>query len=306
MFIIVLIAAIVLAVLVCIQYKNAYPSPKTAVVAFTGTMGSGKTFSAVNSLKREYKWRRLTWRVKRAVWLVTGKRGEEPAEPSVWSNIPLLVRYSRNPKKRVYARPVTLALLTCEDKFPENSLVLLDEISVMCDQYDFDDPLVMERLGRLMKFYRHWTGGKVYITEQAVSCVTKPIRDKMGMVYQCEGLSRWLLVSPFVKIRIRPLVMVDSEVSATSDTVETEAVPYLFFFSPPRLFQSRKKRAYDSRCYKPIYHEGATHSPDFSPSTLTTRYLCDIVSDTKRKADYKKSRQTEKDWIYRDNPTDDE
>lgn len=302
MFIIFLIAAVVVVVLLVIQYKNAYPTPKSSVLAFTGTMGSGKTFSAVNALKREYRVRRLLWRVRVAVWFLTGKKGEKPAAPSVWSNIPLLVRYKRNPKKRVYAQPVTMRLLTCDDKFPENSLVLLDEISTMCDQYDFDDPLVMERLGKLMKFYRHWTGGKIYITEQAVSCITKPIRDKMGIVYQCEGLSRWLLVMPFVKIRIRPLVMVDAEVSTASDVVATDDVPYLFFYAPPRFLRSRKKRAYDSRCYKPIYHEGAVRKPDFDGETLTTRYLCDIVSDVKRKADYKKSRQSEKDWIYTEPP----
>lgn len=300
MIVIFLVIAVVFAVILVMQFKNAYPAPSTSVVAFTGTMGSGKTFSAVNMLKREYRIRRLLWRAKSLWWLFTGKRGEEPAPPVVWSSIPLLVRYKRNPKNRVYARPVTERLLTCEDKFPENSLVLLDEISIMCDQYDFDDPLVMERVGRLMKFYRHWTGGKIYITEQAVSCVTKPIRDKMGMTYQCEGVSRWLLVMPFVKVRIRPLLMVDAEVSAVTDTVATDEVPYLFFYSPPRLFQSKKKRAYDSRCYRPIYHEGASRSPDFVADRLSTRYLCDICSDADRRKEYKKSRHQEKDWIYTD------
>lgn len=298
--ILLVILFVILLIVILVQYKNAYPMPKTSVVGFTGTMGSGKTFSAVNMLRREYRLRRLVWAFQSVIWAITpkSKRGSKPVPPSVWSNIPLLVKYHK--KRPIYANPVTADLLTCEDRFPENALVLLDEISVICDQYDFDDPLVMERFGRLMKFFRHWTGGKVYITEQAVSCVTKPIRDKMGVVYQCEGLSRWLGVMPFVKVRIRPLLMVDAEVSAVSDEVDRDDVPYLFFYSLPRLLQSRKKRPYDSRCYKPIYHEGASRKPDFAAPALTTRYLIDVVSDDTRKKEYKRSRQMEKDWIYKD------
>ena len=300
-----LILTVILIVVVIIQYKNAYPPPTTSVVAFTGTMGSGKTFSAVHMLKAEYRRRRFIWCIRRIVWILCGRRsGKEPISPTVWSSIPLCLKYSRNPKKRLIAKPVTEALLTCEECFPENALVLLDEISVICDQYDFDDPLIMERFGRLLKFYRHWTGGKIYITEQAVSCITKPIRDKMGTVYQCEGLSRWLGIMPFVKVRIRPLAMVDAEVSTANDNVQTEEIPYFFFWSLPALFRSRKKRAYDSRCYKPIYHNGATHYPDFGDewsTDLTTRYLLDVVSDDQRKSAYKKARQTEKEWIYKGN-----
>lgn len=299
-----LILAIVLAIAVAIQYKNAYPPPKTAVVAFTGTMGSGKTYSAVHMLKAEYRRRRLVYAFRLVLWTLTGRRSTKPIPPTVWSSIPLTLKYKRNPKKRIVANAVTKPLLTCEEHFPENALVLLDEISVICDQYDFDDPLIIERFGRLLKFYRHWTGGKIYITEQAVSCITKPIRDKLGTVYQCEGLSRWLLVMPFVKVQIRPLAMIDAEVSTANDSVETEAPPYFFFYSVPFLLRSRKKRNYDSRCYKPIYHKGATHEPDFggtwSPD-LTTRYLLDVTSDDKRKSSYKKDRQTEKEWIYADN-----
>lgn len=300
--IIFVIGAIVVAVLVIIQYKNAYPLPKTSVVAFTGTMGSGKTFSATKCLVREYKHRRLIWRVKRLAWTLTGRRGIPPAEPKVYSNIPLVVKPGR--KSPVRALPLTRDLMTCKDKFPENALVLIDEISILADQYDFDDPLVCERVGKLFKFYRHWTGGKIFVTEQALSCITKPLRDKMGFCYQCEGLERWLCVMPFVRVRIRPIVLVDAEVSSAGDIVATEESPYLFFFALPFPFVPKRKRTYDSRCYRPIYHNGAVRLPDFYEDGLMTRYLLDIVSDSDRKAAYKKHKQAEKDWIYESKKSD--
>lgn len=295
---IIFILAIITAVFVIIQYKNAYPLPKTSVVAFTGTMGSGKTFSATKCLVREYKKRMLVWRVRNATWFLTGRRGESPTRPTVYSNIPLVVKPGR--KKPVHALPLTRELMTCEDKFPENALVLIDEISILADQYDFDDPLVCERVGKLFKFYRHWTGGKIFVTEQALSCITKPLRDKMGFCYQCEGLERWLCIMPFVRVRIRPIVLVDAEVSSAGDMVTTDESPYLFFFALPFPLVPKHKRTYDSRCYRPIYHNGAVRLPDFYEDGLMTRYLLDIVSDSDRKAAYKKHKQTEKDWIYED------
>lgn len=296
--ILLMILAIVAVIFVVWVYAHAHPLPRTSVIAFTGTMGSGKTLSAVSLLKREYRRRRLVYRFQRVVWLATFKRKPEPVPPSVYSNIPLRVRY-RSRGRSEYARPVTKALLVCEDHFPENALVLLDEISTIADQYDFDEPLVMERLGRLMKFYRHWTGGKIFITEQAVSCITKPIRDKMGGCLQCEGVTRLLLVLPFVKVAVRPLVLVDSEVANAHDVVDHDDIPYIVYYCPPKILQSRKKASYDSRCYKPIYHNGAVKEPDFEPDKLDTRYLADVTSDNERKRAYKASRQAEKEWIYK-------
>lgn len=289
------IVAVIAAILIFMLYKNSIPQPKTSVCAFTGTMGSGKTFSAVHMLKREYRRRKLVYAFRRILSKLTRGKIAAGEPPTVYSNIPLRVG------RRTYARPVTKELLCCEDYFPEGALVLLDEISVVADQYDFDDPLVMERVGRLMKFYRHWTGGKIYVTEQAVSCVTKPIRDKMGTVYQCDGLTRVLFCTPFVKVSVRPLLMIDAEVSTASDEVARDDVPYMVFFNLP-FSKFSKKKAYDSRCYKPIYHEGATRSPDFGEdaTNMKTRYLCEVCSDNERRKAYKGSRMAEKEWIYKD------
>lgn len=296
----VLILLIVFTVIVIFKYAHAYKMPKCSVVAFTGTMGSGKTFSAVRMLKAEYRWRLLIYYVKLVVWAIKPGKAPKPPRPVVYANIP--VRLS----KRVYALPVTDALLSCEDYFPENTLLLLDEISVIADQYDYDDPLVVERMGRLLKFFRHWTGGKIFLTEQAISCVTKPLRDKLGFCYQCEGLSRWLGISPFVEVRIMPVMMVDADTSTSSPVADvTEGFPYLFFWQPYFWLQRKKKRAYDSRCYSRIYREGAVHAPDFD-ETLKTRYLCDLVSDTPRKKSYKSSRAAEKDWIFKSRDSSEE
>ena len=175
------IFAIVVTIAIIIKYAKSVKF-NTCFRVFSGTPGSAKTLTAVHKAVNEWRTMHFLWRLN--------PRRKAYKEPILYSNIPVVLK-RRGDEIITLSTPLEKEHLTLEKSLTENCIVLIDELSTLADQHQYNDPNVCERLGKFFKFYRHFTGkGHLYITEQAPSCITKPIRDKLGEICVCRGMRR--------------------------------------------------------------------------------------------------------------------
>lgn len=77
-------------------------------------------------------------------------------------------------KKKIYhkcvAQQITKDHILRKKRFNYKSVVVFDEISVLIDQFDFDDKIVNEKLNLFFKLFRHETkGGLLIINSQSIN-----------------------------------------------------------------------------------------------------------------------------------------
>ena len=144
-----LIYCLIEAAFVVIQYIKAEKKTRDTLACFIGTMGSGKTYLAVEQALEVYsKQRRRYKRTQNKIfgWFFRFLYPDHAVEPHLFSNIPILIRRNFfNKKKNVYCEILTAEHLALERRIPPNSVVLIDEISLFMNQFEFDNPSVMEK-----------------------------------------------------------------------------------------------------------------------------------------------------------------
>ena len=279
---ILLLIAIALAIYCLIKYCKSYKVPDETLVAFTGTMGSGKTYNAVNKAVKHYKHQRLLYKLSRIIPIRKWK-----IKPHVYSNIP--IRMCKNE----WAETLTSEHLLMLDSLPEGAIVVIDEIGQFASQWEFDNPLVMEQTQTLVRFFRHFTNGHIYITDQSVDNIVKPIRSRMGVIYQLHDFRRLLGFLPFFVCEVLPLYMVDSDSTLSTSNGDINDPLYIMGFLPYRWMHIQR---YDSRAYSDIYIKGATRI--YQPDGYKTRYLIDLQTTPEERKLYKNDRRKYRDYLY--------
>ena len=281
------------AILVLINYLHAEKKTKDTLACFIGTMGSGKTYLAVEqALNVYYKQRKRYKRTQNKLygWFFRFLYPDQAVEPHLFSNIPILVKWRFRKKKRVYCEILTAEHLALERRIPPNSVVLIDEISLFMNQFEFDNPSVMEKTAMLFRFCRQWDMVKVLLTDQSLSIV-KPVRERIGMAYMLTDFGRYHL-TPFYKVKTVPLLMVADQSTQVNDDLSK----YFFGVLPYKWWQRlmRSKR-YDTKCYSPIYYNGWETAPPQRFTDLKTTYVLDVTASNADKAAYKRDKKAYRD-----------
>lgn len=150
-------------------YFRFFKIPKIKNIVFVdGSLGSGKSFYSVYLAIRLYKRSMRRYRIAKVVlpmfkFLPAVKRSLEGLEePLLYSNILL---------RNVKFTPLTKDLLFRQNyRFAYKSVVLIDEMSLMADQFCYRDRIASERLSNFFKLFRHETkGGWMVINSQSTS-----------------------------------------------------------------------------------------------------------------------------------------
>lgn len=129
------------------------------VFLITGAVKTGKTLLSVHLARKELRSARLKYYLKSFFLRCFGRA--VPQKPMLYTNIPLA--------KTDY-NIVTMDILTCKVRIPDNSIVLLDEASLIADSMMFKDKKINARLMRFVKLFAHYThGGKLIIDTQSIS-----------------------------------------------------------------------------------------------------------------------------------------
>lgn len=288
------IILIILAIVVLIQYFKQEKLPNNTVLAFVGTMGSGKTFLATREALAAYRKVKLTHIFCKYLYIPRFFFPTWKRKPTMYSNIP--IRISTFGKKK-YCRVFLKDHIMRKKLLPEGAVVVIDEIGQIASQWDYENPFVREQLADLTRFFRHWVDGRMFVTDQSSDNIVKAVRCRLGLIYHLNDFHRWLKILPFFKVDTTPLLMVED--SQKEIDVEVEERRYFFGIFHYRWFQKLfKLKRYDSRCYSEIYRQGATRTPTSYDSTLKTRYLIDISVSQAVSKDYKANKAKYKDSLY--------
>ena len=301
MAIVFIIIGVVIVCAVLWQTFRAEKQPPDMLVAYTGTIKTGKTMMAVKGATAAYRRQNLKHKLR---WLPFFKFFfPEAKNPAVlYSNIPIYINtkslllpwtwFKRKPMKLI-SQPLKKEHLIMLEVLPEYATVVIDEIGKFLSQWEYDNPEVMEQVESLFKFFGHFVAGRIFLTEQTIEAIVKTIRARLGRAYYLYGFHRFLKISPFFKVNCIPIIMMDADKSAT--VAEVEVDDKYFFGGLPYKWQ--KKKTYDPRCYSPLYTEDAVKKIEAFDG-YKTKYLIDLsVNETIRK-DYKLNKQKYKDYLY--------
>lgn len=149
-----------------------------SIVFIDGGLGTGKSFLSVSIAIRQYKKRLRQYKLRkfvlRALSFVPRFADcyKELEEPLLFSNIPL---------RGVKHCPLTIDLLTRKTRFPYKSVVLIDELSIIVDQFDYKDRELSDNLRDFFKLFRHETkNGLCVINSQSTADLHYSIKSVLS------------------------------------------------------------------------------------------------------------------------------
>lgn len=259
------------------QAFHAKRMTKNTVLCFTGGLGTGKTYCAVQKAVGFYRRQRLRYRLR---WIpIVGSKHP----PHIYSNIP--IKLGRNK----YSEVLSLEHIIMTERLPEKSIVLIDEIGQFANQYEYDNPYVMAYLQEFIRFFRHYIDGRLVLTDQASDNIVKPIRLRINIIYNLNDFHRMWLFLPFFKVSVDELACVEDSVQNVNIMDQERKDEYFFGFLPYRWMKSKK---YDSRCYSIMYMAKKLFTaPARWRKDLKTNYLINIDASEEARKDWKKYRK---------------
>lgn len=283
MLIVILLIIAIIAVIVIRPYTIKYDT----VIAFTGGLGTGKSFESVQTalvLLRKA-------RIKTALYNIKLRLQRKPAlsKPLLYSSIP--VRISR----KEMSVKLTPDMLTLQSGHIKGSVVFTDEIDVFANQFAFANQNIIEIYNKkelsarrngdedydsglfdeYVRLFRHlWSSeaveAKFVCNSQSTQNITTIVRRRMNTVYVLSNFRKWKLpvlswfIVPYT-VKARNITITD-EITNTAEGNTEDNMRVIIGIMP------RKKR-YDTHCYK---HRSDTIPFDANPlrwSSLTTERL---------------------------------
>jgi len=264
------IFAIIVILIAYIIFKP-YFIKYNSTICLTGEMGAGKTYLAVDKAVKAYKGR--LWRVKLSNWFTkqlnkiikhhnkkvvrkaikpkfkghTWNERKYQALPRLLSNIPICIKRG---KHEVWSNVIEKEMLTFEYlqkeivKLPEGSVLLIDELPQLVDQFNWDLEKVQNNLNEFITFVRHYFNGLLVITAQSIDQVVKPIRQKMNTFYYLSNWRKFLFF--FYRVDVIQFMSTELVNNFSEGFVEDNM---------KTTYGILHRRRYDSRCYSARYED---------------------------------------------------
>lgn len=228
---------IIIAILIIWRlWKSYHFNTYDTVVAFTGGLGSGKSFMSVKMA------RQLLRRNRRRVIIHNILHPREKWErPKMYSSIPVRV------KKKEMATILTDNHLLLQERLVPRSVVFIDEIGGYCSQFDYRATNT-DIFDEFVRFFRHYSqGGYLVVNDQCSENIVLQVRRRLNTVYNLMGFriwpSRYLPILYTVKVRN---ITVSEEIK-TIEEQDTEDNMTTYAGIMPRF------RTYDTYCYSHRY-----------------------------------------------------
>lgn len=170
MILLVILAALIIIILFIKLRGKKENITNEVIIAEVGGLGSGKTKCgskrAIKLTKKQLK-----------KWILE-KRGT-PA-PLLYSNIPITFRFKGKKYESIELR---LEHLLMKAKVNEGSVIFIDEIGTIINQFDWNKKEVKNELTEFFRLFRQYTkGGYMVLTDQSKDNIVKPIRDRINVI----------------------------------------------------------------------------------------------------------------------------
>lgn len=259
----ILIIGIIAILIIYIILKPYFVKYDTTLL-FTGGLGTGKTLNAVKTGRRIYK--KTLFNIKFHNWLrklcnkIRSKHNKKVDKrinkgkqkhitywpikdnqelPRFITNIPVKIKGGKNPK---WSSVLTKDMLLLKQRIPEYSVVLLDELPQLINQFNWNIEEVQHNVNEFATFFRHYIGGKLIMTAQADSEIVKQIRSKMNTYYHLSNFRKFLFF--FYKCDICQFV--------ASEIVDNVSIGF-YEDNTKTIYGTLFTKLYDSRCYSERY-----------------------------------------------------
>lgn len=227
------------------------------VLAFTGGLGSGKSFMSVDQA------RKLLAKKRRKVWfhnLLFPKK--KLPRPLLYSSIPVRINKEEN------AVILTAEHLLLQRRIVLNSVVFIDEVGGFCSQFDYKAPNA-EIFDEFVRFFRHYVQGYLIVNDQCSENIVLQVRRRLNTVYNLMGFRTLLGLIYWVRVRN---ITVSEEIKTIEEQNTEDNMKLLIGFLP-------RFRAYDTHCYYPRY----LSVPQFLENVHVTMTMMDILRLSKAK-----------------------
>lgn len=244
--IIVLIILIVVSCIVLYIYiRHRLKHKVETITAYTGGLGSGKTLLSVDKALSLYRKNHRKWKLKKWLFHILHKDSEfNDDEPILLSNIPIRIN------KMLWSTKLKKEHLLLQERIPQHSVVLLDEIGAFASQFDYNQKNVVVVFDEFVRFFRHYVDGYIVTNDQCSENVNLVIRRRINKItnlsnclvifHMCFYFSRQINISE----EIKTIDTASNEKMNESDTQDNMNFSFKFVFN---------KKAYDSRCYSVRY-----------------------------------------------------
>lgn len=243
--IVLLVFCVILMIIIIRQYLGSYKIGDENIVLFSGAPGTNKTYLCVKYAIRRYNKQLFKYRLRKLKnKLFFWRKKEESEEPRLYSNIPIRL------DKKNWSYKLEKEHLLLVKKINKGSVIVLDEIGEVADQYSYNNVLVQVNFQELIRFVRHYgQEWYIYTTEQAIENVVVQVRRRIALNLILYKLRKY----PFRFYK----VMLKEEIinSPAMSLVPSEKVYYVF-----GRYRKGKKKFYDTHCYSERYKPIETES----------------------------------------------
>ena len=295
------IALLVLSIWAVVSFALQKKVGMVPVLCFTGAPGTGKTKIGVSKTQKQYKKIMVLWSLGFMTKKI--KQGKKKIKvkaprPMFYSNIPIyyknsiVARILKKVPKYEWSVILTYEHLTLQERMYEYSVVFIDELGEFADQYSYDNPFVVQYLQKFIRFIRHYLDGFVVMTDQTSSNVVVQIRRRINVIYNLSTFRRFLFY--FYKTNVDEVHITEDittiKQSNDSDQTSEYFMGHLPFKWLKKLDLSRifTHKAYDTRCYLPLF-DGIEFQDNLKThATYMTDYLIDLPNNEQMRKQFKK------------------
>ncbi len=253
--IILLVLVIILTIIIVRQYIGSYTIGDENIVLFSGAPGTNKTYLCIKYAIKRYNKQIFKYRIKKIKnKLFFWRPKEELERPRLYSNIPIRLN------KKEWSYKLDKEHLLLVKKNHKGSVIVLDEIGEVANQYSYNNVLVQVNFQELVRFVRHYgQEWYIYSTEQPIENVVVQVRRRLALNLILYKLRKYPL--RFYKVLLKEEIINSPAMSLTP----SEQVHYIF-----GRYRREKKKYYDTHCYSERY------KPIKEESEQWDRYKTDI------------------------------
>lgn len=227
------------------------------VLAFTGGLGSGKTFLSVQQARRLLRKKRFKVKLHN-----TFHPKDRLPRPLLYSSIPVRV------SKDEMAVKLTADHLLLQTQIVLNSVVFIDEVGGFCSQFDYKatNSAIFDEF---VRFFRHYVQGYLIVNDQCSENIVLQVRRRLNTVYNLMGFRTFLGLIYWLRVRN---ISVSEEIKTIEEQNTEDNMKLLIGLLP-------HFRAYDTHCYHCRY----VGVPKVLEHVHVSMSMMDILTMTKAK-----------------------
>jgi len=243
--IILLVLVIILTIVIVKQYIGSYKIGDENIVLFSGAPGTNKTYLCIKYAIRRYHKQMFKYRLKKIKSkLFFWRKKEELEKPRLYSNIPIKL------DKKTWSYKLDKEHLLLVKKINKGSVIVIDEVGEVANQYSYNNVLVQVNFQELVRFVRHYgQEWYIYSTEQAIENVVVQVRRRLALNLILYKLRKYPF--RFFKVLLKEEIINSPAMSL----MPSEKVYYVF-----GRYRKEKKKYYDTHCYSERYKPIKTES----------------------------------------------